>query len=84
MIKPIKKGIWTKDLADTYRVFIRGKEQPEGTTADVESRSGYTKRVTLTGTYSQVSGGYLYWYKAVETPVEDEGLAELDAAVFGL
>lgn len=65
MITPIPKATWRKDPEDIFRAYVRGKELPTGTVVDVEARSGAVKRVTLTGTHSQVNGGYLYWYKPV-------------------
>jgi len=69
MIKSTPKGYWHKDPDGIYRVYIRGTIQYDGTQVLVESRSGDNKFVTLTGTYSKVAGGYLYWYKPVDKPV---------------
>ena len=64
------KGTWRKDSSGYYKIFIRGVELSEGTQVEVEARSGDTTLVTLTGTHSQVSGGYLYWYSKVTETVK--------------
>jgi hypothetical protein len=69
MITPTIKGSWRKDPEGIYRVYIHGTIQYDNTIVEVESRSGDSKFVTLTGTYSKVSGGYLYHYKTVDTPI---------------
>ncbi len=69
MIEPTIKGSWRKDPDGIYRVYIKGSIQYDGTQVEVESRSGDSKFVTLTGTHSKIAGGYLYWYKPVDKPV---------------
>lgn len=80
MIKPILKASWRKDPEGTFRVFIRGKEHPADIQVQVESRSGSVKLVTLIGTHSQVSDGYMYWYKPITAtsaaPTADIRIAE--------
>lgn len=68
-LQPTLKASWRKDPQGYYKIFIRGIELPEGTQAEVESRSGAITLVTLTGTHSQISGGYLYWYKKITETV---------------
>lgn len=75
MIKPNIKGSWRKDPDGIYRVYIKGTIQYDGTVVEVESRSGNSKIVTVTGTHSKVTGGYLYWYKPVETTTEQTVIA---------
>lgn len=69
MIKPTIKGLWRRDPEGIYRVYVRGTILYDNTIVEVESRSGDSKLVTLTGTHSKVSGGHLYWYKPVTEPV---------------
>ena len=64
------KGTWRKDSSGYYKIFIGGTELPKDTQVEVEARSGDITLVTLTGTHSQVSGGYLYWYSKVTETVK--------------
>lgn len=64
----IQTGSWRTGADRTYKVFIRGCEQNEDTVAEVISSVGKSTYTIVTGTYSKVSGGYLYTFRYIRKP----------------
>jgi len=52
----------------TFKVFIKGAEQLTDTKVEVVSRAGDSVYAVITGTYSKISGGYLYTFKYTRKP----------------
>lgn len=64
----IQVGGWRKGDDGTFKVFIRGAEQLTDTKVEVVSRAGDSVYAVITGTYSKISGGYLYTFKYTRKP----------------
>ena len=63
----IQSGAW-RTSAGEYKVFIRGCEQLEGTTAEVISYAGKVTYAVTKSTHSKISGGYLYNFYCIRKP----------------
>lgn len=64
----IQTGVWRKGDDGTFKVYIRGAEQLTDTKVEVVSRAGDSVYAVITGTYSKISGGYLYTFKYTRKP----------------
>ena len=64
----IQAGEWRKGDDGAFKVFIKGAEQLTDTKVEVVSHAGDSVYAVITGTYSKISGGYLYTFKYTRKP----------------